>query len=186
MMDSSLTDLLAPLAGETSCGEDLSFSPDFDRIQEARREDDPTVDYGEWQTALKQADWQEVISCCTELLRMRSKDLRVAAWLTEGLVKTRGIAGLGEGAALVAGLLTRFGEHVHPQADSGDQEQRIGTITWFVTRMTQLVRQIPLTQAKEGRFSLSDHDTARQAQMQIQRNPDAAAGLDDKVTLEKI
>ena len=64
-------------------GDDLSFSAEFDRIQEARREDDPTMDYGEWQITLKQADWNEVISSCTQLLQTRSKDLRLAGWISE-------------------------------------------------------------------------------------------------------
>src|SRR5262249_12871829 len=147
--------MLEPISPDLPCGEDLSFSPEFDRIQEARREDDPTVDYGEWQATLKQADWKEVVACSSDLLLKRSKDLRLAAWLTEGLVRTKGLSGLADGMAMTAGLLERFGEHIHPQAEAGDQEQRIGSLSWFVMRIAQLARQIPLTGSSAGQFSVN-------------------------------
>lgn len=185
-MNSRFNNILEPISQDRPCGEDLSFSPEFDRIQEARREDDPTVDYGEWQVALKQADWNAVIEYCTDLLQKRSKDLRLSAWLTEGLVKTQGLRGLADGMEITARLLERFGEHIHPQAEAGDQEQRIGNLSWFVTRIAQLTRQIPVTGAKTGQFSVNDYEAACTLQTQLQRNADAVADLESKVTLEKI
>lgn len=185
-MNSRFNNILEPISQDLPCGEDLSFSPEFDRIQEARREDDPTVDYGEWQAALKQADWNAVVECCTDLLQKRSKDLRLSAWLTEGLVKTEGLRGLADGIEITARLLERFGEHIHPQAEAGDQEQRIGNLSWFVTRIAQLTRQIPVTAAKTGQFSVNDYEAACTLQTQLQRNADAITDLESKVTLEKI
>ncbi len=182
-MDSRFIEVLAPLSAQSPCGEDLSFSPEFDRIQEARREDDPTVDYGEWQTTLKQADWKAVVDTCADLLARRSKDLRLAAWLAEGMVKTGGLRGLAEGMETNAHLLERFGRQIHPQPEDGDQERRIGTLSWFAARMAQLARQIPLT-AAQG-YSLNDYEAARLFQLQLQRNPDVALDGDDKLTLEQ-
>jgi type VI secretion system protein ImpA len=184
-MDSRLEAILEPVSAEAPCGEDLSFSPEFDRIQEARREDDPTIDYGEWQAALKQADWPEVVASCTGLLSQRSKDLRLSAWLTEGLVKTSGLGGLCEGMEVIAHLIDRFGVDIHPQADAGDQEQRIGSLSWFVVRMAQLVRQVAITRSKSGAYSLNDYESARLLQAQRERNPGSVADLEDKTTLEK-
>lgn len=182
-MDSRLIDVLEPIAADSPCGDDLSFSPEFDRIQEARREDDPTVDYGEWQAVLKQADWNAVVDTCAALLQKRSKDLRLAAWLAEGLVKISGLRGLAEGIETNARLIARFGAQMHPQAEDGDQERRIATLSWFVSRMAQLARQIPITAAP--RFSLSDYEAAQHLQMQLQRNPEANLDQDNKVTLDQ-
>jgi type VI secretion system protein ImpA len=184
-MDARVNDVLAPISDDQPCGEDLSFSPEFDRIMEARREDDPTVDYGEWQVALKQADWPTVITCCTELLERRSKDLRLAAWLAEAELKTTGLPGLRNGIEMMSRLIERFGPDVHPRGEDGDHERRIGTVSWFVTRMAQLVRQIPITQSKAGSYCLSDHESAVLLQSQAQRNADAVAASDDRVTVEK-
>ncbi len=184
-MDSKFDGILEPISKELPCGEDLSFSPEFDAIQEARREDDSTIDYGDWQSELKQADWVAVVNSCTALLQKRSKDLRLSAWLTEGLTKTSGLAGLGEGLDITARLLERFGTEIHPQPEEGDQERRISTISWFVMRMSQLARQIPITYSKPNQFSLNDYESARLLQSQLQRNPDSVSDLENKVTLEK-
>jgi type VI secretion system protein ImpA len=184
-MDARVNGVLAPISDEHPCGEDLSFSPEFDRIMEARREDDPTVDYGEWQVALKQADWPTVVACCTDLLQTRSKDLRLAAWLAEADVKTTGLAGLRNGIEMMSRLIQRFGSDVHPRGEDGDHERRIGTVSWFVTRMAQVARQIPLTQSKAGCYCLSDHESAVLLQSQAQRNAESTAAGEDKVTVEK-
>ncbi|RJG06133.1 type VI secretion system protein TssA [Noviherbaspirillum cavernae] len=177
--------ILMPLSPEQPCGEDMSFSPEFDRIQEARREDDPTVDYGEWQTTLKQADWPMVVECCAELLKKRSKDLRLSAWLAEGMIKTSGLSGLALGMEIMSQLLATFGNDMHPQAEAGDQERRIGNLSWFVTRMAALVRQTPITDAKPGSFSLNDYESARLLQTQLQRDPEAISDIESRITLEK-
>jgi type VI secretion system protein ImpA len=184
-MDARVNGLLAPISDEHPCGEDLSFSPEFDRITEARREDDPTVDYGEWQAALKQADWPTVLACCTDLLQTRSKDLRLAAWLAEAEVKTIGLPGLRNGIETMSRLIERFGPEVHPCGDDGDHERRIGTVSWFVTRMAQLVRQIPITQSKAGRYCLNDHESAVLLQTQVQRNAESGTTSEDRATMEK-
>jgi type VI secretion system protein ImpA len=186
-IDSMYDAILAPCSPESPCGEDMSFSAEFDRIQEARREDDPTVDYGEWQTELKQADWPLVVELCTQLLASKSKDMRLSAWLAEGLVKTTGIGGLEQGLRIVAELLERFGQDIHPQAEDGDQERRIGNLTWLISRIAFLVRQVPLTEAKTGAaYNLNDYDSARQLQAQLLRDPDSVKDLESKTTLEKI
>jgi type VI secretion system protein ImpA len=185
MMDPTVIELMSPVSTDNPCGDDLSFSPDFDRIHEARREDDPTLDYGEWESALKQADWKSVVAECESLLKNKTKDMRVAAWLTEGLIKTSGFAGLRRGLEVHVGLLERFGEDIHPRGDDGDQERRIGTMSWFVQRAAHLARSVPLTDSASGRFSLMDYDGAVGLQLQSQRQPDSVPDLDERVTLER-
>lgn len=184
-MEENLNRFFEAISEDRPSGDDLSFSAEFDRIQEARREDDPTMDYGEWQVTLKQADWNEVITTCTELLQTRSKDLRLVGWLTEGLTKTSGLSGLSDGIEIAARLIECFCADIHPKAEGADQEQRIGTLSWFVARMSQLTRQIPITRAACGHFSLNDYDSARYLQMQLQRNAEKVNNTEDKLTLEK-
>jgi len=97
--------IFAPLdTAYGSCGEDMIYSSEFDEIQEARRFDDPSLSQGEWITTVKEADWNAVIRMCQHLLATRSKDLRLAAWMTEAKGKTRGLDGLTEGYEVLAGL----------------------------------------------------------------------------------
>ena len=148
--------LLAPISDAAPCGEDLSFSAEFDAIQAARQFDDPSLDQGEWITDLKVADWPFVVKQCSSLLSRRTKDIRLAVWLSEALCKTEGFAGFASGLGLMAQICERYWETLHPVAEDGDQEQRVGNLAWILARTEQLVREQPLTQSAHGNFSLLD------------------------------
>lgn len=179
--------LLEALPGDAACGEDLSFSTEFDQIAELRRQDDPTLDQGEWVTSLKQADWPAAARLCEQLLRERTKDLRVVNWLTEADALTRGYAGLARGLGLAASLCERHWEQLHPQADDGDLEQRIGTLSWLLNRVTALARQMPVARNGQRTVSLADMAEARALQQAIERQPDSAETLSrGKLTLADV
>ncbi|MDO9001915.1 MAG: type VI secretion system protein TssA [Aquabacterium sp.] len=179
--------LLAPIAGGLPCGADLSFSTEFDQIAEMRREDDPTLDQGEWVTALKVADWPGVVRQCTHLLSQQTKDLRLAQWLTEALALTQGYAGLLQGLQLCTALCENHWDDLHPQADDGDMDQRVGNMTWLLQRLVSLANTRPLTRGRQGAvYSLQDMAIAHQWQAQQERSPqDARAQASDRVTLEQ-
>jgi len=140
----SIAQLLLPINADRICGDDLSFSSEVDAIAHARTHDDPTLDQGEWVAVLKEADWQFVGNRCAAMIETKTKDLRLAVWLAEALAKTRGLRGLGDGYAVLSGLCEHYWEGLHPLADEGDYDQRIGNLYWLLTRTVALVREIPL------------------------------------------
>ncbi len=153
--------LLEPVSAESPCGDDLSFSSEFDAVQEMRREDDATLDQGGWVTALKTADWPGVAASCEQLLRTRSKDLRLAAWLTEAWTHTRRFAGLADGLLLSAQLCERHWAQLHPLPEDEDHEQRIGNLAWLLARVEGLARGVPLLQAGAQAMAWHDMEAAR-------------------------
>ncbi|MEK8033044.1 type VI secretion system protein TssA [Ideonella sp. DXS29W] len=155
--------LVDALPGDNPCGEDLSFSSEFDTIQEMRRADDPSLDQGEWVTELKVADWPGVAKACEDLLCTRTKDLRVVGWLVDAWARLRGFAGLYDGLAVTAQLVERHWPQLHPQPDDGDQEQRIGNLSWLLHRVEELPRHISLATASPVGFTLLDLEAARAA-----------------------
>jgi type VI secretion system protein ImpA len=173
-MTIDLAPLLAPLDGATPCGEDLLFSSDFDAIQHARRFDDPSLDQGEWVTEIKEADWSFVIERCSMLLKTQTKDLRLAAWLTEALAMKQGLAGLSQGYMLIASLSERYWDSVHPLPEGEDAEYRLGNVAWLVGRTAQLLREAPLTQSSAGAFSGLDWEIATNAAQAMRRDPERA------------
>lgn len=176
--------LFVPISTAQPCGEDLSFSVEFDQIQEARREDDPTLDQGEWVVPLKQADWQYVANQCADILAHRSKDIRLFVWLGESLGKLHGFEGLSEAHRLVAQAMNDYWETMYPLPEEGDQEQRIGNLNWFLLRTAQLLREIPVTHSDEGSYSTADFEAARALQSAIDRDMENADTLSSgKVTL---
>ncbi|MFT4249234.1 MAG: type VI secretion system protein TssA [Pseudomonas sp.] len=152
--------LLAPIDATSPAGEDLSFSVEFDRIQESRRADDPTLDQGEWQTDIKYADWSSVLNDCDRLLRTRTKDLRLAGWLTEAATQIDGFPGLAGGYRVIAGFCERYWDELHPVAIDGDQEERVGNLSWLLSNSLQWLRATPIVSAPQGRFTLLDFETA--------------------------
>ena len=167
----SIEQLLQPVSAEQRCGEDLSFSTEIDDIDQARQHDDPTLDQGEWQTALKEADWHYVADRCAQLIATRSKDLRLAAWLAEAQAKTRGLRGLGEGFALLASLCEQYWTDLHPLVDDGDYDQRIGNLFWLLTRTPVLVQECSSPALVDAEFCLT-------ALMQLERVVDTQLGAD--------
>lgn len=162
--------LLAPIAPDNPCGDDLAFSPEVDEIARARLADDPSLEQGAWVTALKEADWKLVGKRCTALLQTRSKDLQLAVWLAEACAKTGGMRGLAEGLGLAAALCERYWEGLHPQADEDGFERRIGNLSWLAGRIAPLVKTMPL--ADNGMVTLQAWEVARA------KGPEAVAELE--------
>lgn len=174
------------IPGGNPCGEDMSFSSEFDLIQEARRQDDPDLEQGEWITSLKEADWKQVTKVCQDLLLHRTKDLRLASWLTEALAKLHGIEGLKIGFEVMAVLTDEFWEQLYPDMEDGDPEQRIGNIAWLLGRSQQLIREFPVNDHKGLRHTLLDLEGARALQSQLERNSEAAETQTDRISLQQI
>jgi len=182
-----MADLLSPITDSEPAGEDLSFSTEFDAIQEMRRADDPTLDQGEWVTTLKTADWEGVVKQCDALLQKRTKDLRLLAWRVEALAQCEGYPGLAQGLQDLLQVCERFWDPLHPQPDGTDMEQRAGTLRWLLRQLEQLARSLPVTDAATGRFTLTDIEEARQLQIQNERDPEnAATRSEGKVTQQQV
>ena len=152
-----MSGLLTPIAGASAAGASLRYEPVYDQVKEARREDDD-LPQGDWQANRKTADWPLVIRLATDALTKRSKDLQLAAWLTEALLRRDGIAGLRDGLSLIQQMLEQFWDGVYPEIDDGDLEMRAAPIEWVGVKLDLGVRQAPLT---EDRRSLLDYEDSR-------------------------
>jgi len=138
-----LVSILTPVGGDNPAGEDLRYVL-FDEITEARRADD-AYDRGDWQRDIKSADWETVISLCSDALVNRTKDLQIAAWLTEGLAITEGFEGLLTGLKVIRGFLENFWESVYPEIEDDDLDFRVGRLEFLNTALGMRIKQIPLT-----------------------------------------
>jgi type VI secretion system protein ImpA len=147
-------DLLNPIPGENPSGANLRYAPVYDKIKEARREDDDAPQ-GEWAHERKVADWKQVVKLAGEALATKSKDLQLAAWLTEAMLRTEGFAGLLAGLKLLQGLLETFWDTLYPEIEDGDAEMRAAPLDWVgspsgggqtrAITFSQEVRMVPLT-----------------------------------------
>ena len=136
--------LLAPIPGENPAGEDLRYSPIYDDLKEARRADDQ-LERGEWQREIKTSDWDKVISLASDALSKKSKDLQIAAWLTEALIRKEGFSGLAAGLKLLLGLLQGYWENVYPVIEEGDLEFRGAPLQFLNDKVSSSLKEVPLT-----------------------------------------
>ena len=123
--------LLDPISAEHPAGEDLRWTPEWDRIKEARRADDD-LDSGKWaKKERKVADWRLVQQLTTEILEKRSKDLQLAMWLTEANIKLDGFNGLRDGLHVCRELLVRYWDNgLFPPMEDGPDD-RTGPLQWL-------------------------------------------------------
>jgi type VI secretion system protein ImpA len=114
--------LLQPISEAQPCGSDLRNHPVYIQIREARRQEE-SLSQGVWAHDVKDADYGLALKLSKEALTKRGKDLQVAAWMTEALVRQEGFAGLGQGMELISRLLDQYWDSVHPQMEEdGDLE----------------------------------------------------------------
>ena len=147
--------LLNPIPGKNPSGQDLRYDPVYDKIREARRAEEEIVVSEElsasnavWASAMKKADFPLVIKLAAETLLKRTKDLQIAAWLTEALLAQEKIGGLLQGLTLIRGLIENFWDTLYPLAEDDDPGIRCGPIEWVGSRLDYQILQVPLTKDK--------------------------------------
>jgi type VI secretion system protein ImpA len=151
--------LLRPISEENPSGESLQYAGVYDEIREARRADEVGLDYGQWQSTLKVADYRQVINLATAALSSQTKDLQITAWLTEAISKQHGFPGLRDGLKLLRELQDNFWDTLYPEIDEGDMEGRANAIEWVDNQVSLAIKTIPLTLGQG--FSYIHWDEAR-------------------------
>jgi type VI secretion system protein ImpA len=129
--------LLAPLSEDAPAGVDprSDFSPQsvYFRLRDARAEaraaeraadSTPGVDAGPI------PQWRTVEELAIRTLTTDAKDLEIAAWLAEALVRRSGLEGLAVCARLMAGLVERYWEQsLFPLPDEDGISTRVAPVT---------------------------------------------------------
>jgi type VI secretion system protein ImpA len=151
--------ILRPIPGDSPAGTDLRYEPVYEEIREARRGEDPLA-AGEGES--KQADWERVRDLSAKALTAKSKDLQIAAWLTEALLRTEGFQGFAAGLKVLTGLLGEYWDTVYPVPEEGDLEYRAGPIEFLNEKLWLVLKSVPVTdpRASDG-YSLLQYDESR-------------------------
>jgi len=138
--------ILSRIPGENPSGQNLRWEPIYERVKEARREEED-LPQGEWSYKVKTADPALVIRLTSEALTTKSKDLQLAAWLTEALVLQYGVSGLKTGLDLLRGMIESFWDTLYPEPEDGDMELRAAPLNWIGSSLAGQVRKIPITRS---------------------------------------
>jgi type VI secretion system protein ImpA len=173
MNESDIQSLLSEVSAESPCGEDLSYDASFLALEDMLRTKAAGGVVAGVEEAAEEPNWREVREKSSELLK-RSKDLRVAMYLTISLLKLEGIHGLRDGLSLLRGLLERFWDHLYPQLDPDDNNDPLERINILESlsptsvsaqdpmKFKQRLSEVPLCNSVQmGRFSLRDIQVAK-------------------------
>lgn len=147
--------LLNPIPGNNPSGTSLRYDAVYDKVREARREED-ILPQGDWSHEVKKADYPVVIKLTSEALSTKSKDLQLAAWLTEALMVRDHVPGLRDGLELLRGLLEKFWDTLYPELDEEDLEFRAAPLGWVGSKLDASVRRLPLTKSKFDFFKYQE------------------------------
>lgn len=110
--------LLTPLTGDAPCGPALDHDDAFQALERAAA-GTPEQQYGTKLIAATPPDWPAVHRHALALAA-RTRDLRVAVWLTRSAAHAEGLVGMVQGLQLLQGLLERHWPLVHPQLDASE------------------------------------------------------------------
>jgi type VI secretion system protein ImpA len=124
----AIENLLKPIEGPNPCGVYLRYETVYDKIREARRQDDGgAVADG----APKTADHKVVVDLASEAIANKSKDLQLAAWLTDSLTCREGFAGLNRGLVLIREMMETYWDGLFPETEEGDLSLRAAPLDWL-------------------------------------------------------
>lgn len=168
MKDMNLEDFLQPISQDVSsneCGDYLKYDYVYDQIKELRREDDPQLTQGIWLIEPKKAAWNDVEKVCESVLKTKTKDLQIAAWLLEAKTVIYGLAGMNQGVMLLHALCEKFWDKIWPEiGPNGGMVARVSPFFFLSEKVSDRILGIPLTSPQDGIsdvMRLSDWVTAR-------------------------
>ena len=156
--------LLAPLSPEAPSGvdlrEDSSAQSIYYRLKDLRstaRAAERRGDAGE-ESDPAQAEWRQLFDLTQEALAKQSKDLEVACWLIEALVRRHGFAGLRDGLVLICGLFANFPDNLHSLQDEEGLETFLAPLTGLngldgEGTLIQPIRKVPITSGGEKPYA---------------------------------
>jgi type VI secretion system protein ImpA len=164
-----LESLLSPIAGPVPCGtdprSDTSPTSLYQTVKDARysaadAERGLERGFGEESDATKAEEtakrsWPLVVANGTSLIASAAKDVEVAAWMTEALLRLHGFPGLRDGLLLIEGLVERFWDGVFPLPDEDGLETRLAPIAGLSGgetegRLIQPLKLVPLTEGDDS------------------------------------
>lgn len=152
-----IAELLAPISEDQPTGKDLRLDPSplssYQTIRTARsaaRDAEKNNLYNEGSGDAEEY-WRKILTIAPKVLREESKDLEVATWLTEAMLRRYGFQGLRDSMQLIEGLLNQYWDNIYPMPDEDGVETRVSPLAGLNGRpndgvLIAPIRRIPLTE----------------------------------------
>ena len=152
-------ELLKPINAKHPSGEDLRLksisNSIYQQIKDARA-NARRIERAQMQNNVSQSctsDWDIVYQLSLQALTEKTKDLEIACWLTEALLRQAGFAGLKSGFCLLRQLIECYWETVFPLVDEDGLATKVAPISGLNGHETEgtLIVPIGMVLLTEGR-----------------------------------
>jgi len=103
-----------------------------------------------------QGEWEDIAAVSDRVLREQSKDLEVASWYCEALLRLGGFHGLASGLELLARLIEEFWDAgLYPQEDEDGVDTRLAPLAGLIGRgvagsLVQPIKLIPISDRSDA------------------------------------
>jgi type VI secretion system protein ImpA len=163
--------LLTPIEGDNPAGPDLREDPSpaskYFAVKDARsaaRAAERGADIELDQAGLL-PEWRKILDLAPEIIGKQSKDLEIAAWLTEALLRAHGYAGARDGFRLMRGLVESFWDNLYPKPEDGIAD-RVAPVAGLNGEgadgtLIQPIRKVEITEGRDpGPYAFWQYEQA--------------------------
>ena len=171
-----LESLLQPIGEDAPTGPDIRDDPSttspYQTIKaernQARAAERQSIHDGDSSEA--SVHWRRITELAPQILREQSKDLEVASWYAEAMIRIHGFTGLRDAFRLMAGLVEHFWEGLHPMPDEYGMETRVSCLSGLNGEgaegvLIAPIRRVPITEGfSPGPYGLWQYHQARDAE----------------------
>ena len=133
--------LLDAIPGDSPSGVLLRNKPEYDQLKTAFKFHKAGVASADEAAT----NYPALIALATKLLAKQSKDLDIAVWLTEALMRVYGLLGFKEGVSCIQKLLEAFWASLYPALDEGDEGYRAKPLHRLSTAFVSGFLRVPIT-----------------------------------------
>lgn len=160
-----LESLLQPISEENSVGDDIreDSSPTslYYAIKDARNSARASERQNMFDGNNSEAGdyWRKILDLAPDILQNNAKDLEIASWYTEALIRQYGFRGLRDGFKLIHGLIEQYWDNLYPLPDEDGIETRVASLSGLNGEgaegvLIAPIRNVEITQGYEpGPFS---------------------------------
>ncbi len=160
-----INSLLLPISEDNTVGDDIredsSPSSLFYTIKDARNSARAAERNNIFDGNSSEADdhWRKILELAPDILQNHAKDLEIASWYTEALIRRYGFQGLRDGFKLIHGLIEQYWDGLYPLPDEDGIETRVASLSGLNGEgaegvLIAPIRNVEITQGNEpGPFS---------------------------------
>ncbi len=128
--------LVGPISEDNSVGDDIrqdsSATSIYNQIKDARNAARAAERHSMFDGGSSEAieNWYKILELAPEILKHHAKDLEVASWYTEALIRRAGFQGLRDGFSVIHKLIDNYWDSIYPLPDEEDGiETRLAPLT---------------------------------------------------------